>query len=170
MRRRLIVVRWTEKIPEAEQREFEEFVAELLTEGPAILNWLIEGAIDYLHNGLFVADADREFTESYFEEMDPVGQFIAACVAPETDHHEKARDVFNAYVAWALANAKLPMKETRFGRIARKKLTRDDTGRYHVYRDVRLHNVPERPADSDLQRSAAVASMGPAPPAEEIAF
>lgn len=145
MRRRLIMMEWTETIPEAEQRDFEEFVSELLTEGPAILNWLIAGALDYLQNGLVIAEGDRAYTAEFFDEMDPVGQFVAGCVEACAGSHEKARDVYNAYVAWSMANAKKPMSESRFGRIMKKKVTRDDSGRVHMYRDVKLHDVPERP-------------------------
>jgi putative DNA primase/helicase len=158
MRRRLIVMHWTEVIPESEQRDFEEFVADLLTEAPAILNWLIDGALDYLANGLVVGEEDREYTEGYFNEMDPVGQFVRACVRELADHHEKARDVYNAYVAWSMANSKRPMSEARFGRIAKKTMKRDDSGRVHVYRNVELHDVPERPNEGGAVHAHAHAS------------
>jgi putative DNA primase/helicase len=167
MRRRLIVIHWTQVIPESEQRDFEEFVSEMLTDGPAILNWLIAGALDYLENGLVIAEEVRAFTESYFDEMDPAGQFGSACLAAERDHHEKARDVYNAYVAWSEANAKKPMSEARFGRIMKKKFTRDDKKRVHLYLNVRLHDVPERPGDHGAHDGA----YGAMPPdAGEIAF
>lgn len=147
MRRRLILAHWTETIAEAEQKDFQEFVTDLLTEGPAILSWLIAGALDYLAHGLVVDEADRAGTQSYFGEMNPVGQFAAACLAAEPGRNEKARDVYNSYVAWSLANAKKPMSEARFGRTLKKTHPRDDTGRVHVYVDVRLHDVPEPPQD-----------------------
>jgi putative DNA primase/helicase len=171
MRRRLIVIHWTQVIPESEQRDFEEFVSELLLDGPAILNWLIEGALDYLRNGLFVAEEVRTFTESYFDEMDPAGQFVSACLAEEREHHEKARDVYNAYTAWSEANAKKPMTEARFGRIMKKKITRDDTKRVHMYMNVRLHDVPERPSEHASHDGAHGGNYGPEPPpAGEISF
>jgi putative DNA primase/helicase len=142
MRRRLIYMHWDQVIPEAEQRDFEELVAELLEEAPAILNWLIAGALDYLAHGLFIAEEVRSFTQAAFDEMDPVGQFVAACVNFLDGKSVKAREMYLAYVAWAQANSIPPMKETRFGRIAKKKMLRDDTKRVHVYVGVELHDVP----------------------------
>lgn len=147
MRRRLIYMEWTETIPESEQRDFEEFVSELLQEGPAILNWLIEGALDYLANGLFIAEEVRAFTQEQFDELDPVGQFVAAHVTFAEGKTVKAREMYLAFTAWCMANSIPPMKETRFGRIAKKKMTRDDSKRVHVYVGVELHDVPERPSD-----------------------
>jgi putative DNA primase/helicase len=98
--------------------------------------------------------------------MDPVGQFAAACLAPSTGHKEKARDVFNAYVAWSLANARRPMSETKFGRILKKKHPRNDDGAVHFYLDVQLHDVPLRPEQPG-------GPPGPTPPAfaaEDIVF
>jgi len=59
MRRRLLVAVWTEVIALEEQKDLEEVVADLLTEAPAILNWLIAGALDYLNSGLCVAGRRR---------------------------------------------------------------------------------------------------------------
>jgi putative DNA primase/helicase len=161
MRRRLVVAQWTETIPEGEQRDFQEFVTELLTEGPAILNWLIEGATDFLANGLVVDEGDRAVTLSYFNEMNPVGQFATACLRPEDGQAEKARDVYNAYVNWSLANAKKPMSEARFGRTLKKTHPRDDTGRVHMYVNVRLHDVPDPPPERGASHS---------PHHQEVAF
>lgn len=148
MRRRLILVEWTETIPEAEQRDIEEVIADLLEEASGILNWLIEGALDYLNNGLVIADEIRIGTQAHIDELDPVGQFARACVEPVPGESVQARNMYLAYCAWSITNAKKPMSEARFGRIMPKKFPRDDSGRRHLYVDVRLHDVPELPSQS----------------------
>src|SRR5262249_35859529 len=74
--RRILVMHWTETIAAEEQRNFEDVVCELTAEAPAILNWLIAGALDYLNAGFYVANDVKAATQDYRDEMDTVGQFI----------------------------------------------------------------------------------------------
>lgn len=151
MRRRLLVVEWPVKIAEEEQRDFDIVVGELLEEASGILNWLIDGAIDYLENGLFVSEETRANTEDYFDEMDPTAMFIRDCVNVAQGESVGARAMYHAYKAHCEANARRPIFETKFGRIMKKKFKRDDK-RTHKYLDVALHDVPEtsaKPAETD---------------------
>jgi putative DNA primase/helicase len=56
--------------------------------------------------------------------------------------------MYQAYKAWCEVNGIAKMFETKFGRIMKKKLKRDDTGRVHFYVDVALHDVPQNPSQS----------------------
>lgn len=154
MQRRLLKVEWSVTIPEDEQRDLDIVIAELMKEAPGILNWLIEGALDYLENGLVVAEEIRADTREYFEEMDPTAHFVRDCVAVEEGHSEQARVMYEAYKAHCTANARHPVQETRFGRTLKKKFKRDDTGRRHVYLNVRLRDVPEISQQSGHAASA----------------
>lgn len=77
--RRLLLVPFSVQIPE-EQRDL-EMVDKLLTEGPGILNWMIEGLLDYLANGLQEPDMVLEATKKFRQESDPVGAFLTDCTA-----------------------------------------------------------------------------------------
>jgi putative DNA primase/helicase len=140
--RRMLVMHWTETIATAEQRNFEDVVRELLTEAPAILNWLIAGAVDYLNSGFFIAEDVRAATQDYRDEMDSVGQFIRDHVESAAGVTVQARAMYDAYVAWCKVNAKHPCYETKFGRVMKTRFKRDDTARIRVYCGVRLHDVP----------------------------
>lgn len=143
--RRMLVVHWDQTIAEAERREFEIVVNEFVAEGPGILNWLIEGAEDFLSNGLYVAPAIREATTAYQTDMDPIGEFLAACVEHAPGQHIPARTLYEAYVSWSMANVKRPKTETKFGRVVPTKLAREDRRTGKTYIDCRLHDVPARP-------------------------
>lgn len=136
--RRVLVMPWTVTIPEERRRDFDDLVADLLTERAGILNWLIEGACDALANGLYVAPAARFATDAYRDEMDQVGGFIKRCVVRETGSKVQARVMYQAYVAWAKANAMAPRHETKFGRDAVKHLAREK-GAVRFYLDCRLN-------------------------------
>lgn len=144
--RRMLLVHWDQTIPEAEQRDLEPFVADLVaSDAPGILAWLIAGALDYLQNGLFVAEDVRAQTDAYHEEMDPIGEFWSMCVRRAPGQWVQASDLYQAYVRWSEANAKRARTNTKFGRTIKdrvKKTTRD--GRIY-YEDIELHDVPKPP-------------------------
>lgn len=142
MRRRLLVVEWPIKIPEAEQRDFDIVVGELMEEASGILNWMIDGAIDYLENGLVVSEDTKTSTDEYFDEMDPTAMFIRDCIVEQAGESVGARAMYLAYKAHCEANARRAIFETKFGRIMKKKFKRDDK-RTHKYLDVTLRDVPQ---------------------------
>ena len=135
--RRIVVMPWTVTIPEGRRREFDEIVADLLTERSGILNWLIAGACDALANGLYVAKAARAATDAYRGDMDQIGEFLQRCIIREPGSKVQARHMYRAYQAWATANALKPRSETTFGRDAAKHIVREN-GAVRFYVDCRL--------------------------------
>jgi putative DNA primase/helicase len=149
MRRRLAIVEWSVKLAEEKHRDFEEVVSEIVAGGSGILNWLIEGALDFLNNGFILSEDVLQTTAEHFAEMDPVGQFHDAHVREDVGGPGvPARQMFLAYKSWSEVNGKSHMHETRFGRTMKKKIRRDDSGRVHIYVGVALHDVPENPTTS----------------------
>lgn len=144
MRRRLVIVKWSVTLAEEKHRDFEEVVGGIVAEGSGILNWLIAGALDFLNSGLMISEEVAATTAAHFAEMDPCGQFGDAHVRPDPGGAGvTARAMYEAYKAFCDANGMAKMHETRFGRTMKKKFTRDDTKRVHVYVDVALHDVPQ---------------------------
>lgn len=100
--RRVMLVPFDVQIPEEERRDFEEFVAALLAEGPGVLNWLIEGLLDYLESGLQIPAAIADATKSYREESDPMQVFLDKCcevTGLETDF-TRTRDLVDGFQFW----------------------------------------------------------------------
>ena len=87
--RRLMLVNWPVQIP-ADRRN-PRLAAELAQEGPGILNWLIEGLLSVLENGLAPPAAVRVATEEYRRESDPVGEFLMACCVISGDSADTTR-------------------------------------------------------------------------------
>ena len=144
--RRLLVVHWDQTIPEAERGDFETVVAGFVNEeGPGILNWLIEGVCDFLANGLVIADSVRADTKDYRDDMDPVGEFLTACVKVSVGGRVQAHSMYEGYVSWSLANAKRPLSQTRFGKRLKQLYERSEIGGRLYYQGCELHDVPDRP-------------------------
>ncbi|PZQ18938.1 MAG: hypothetical protein DI565_00600 [Ancylobacter novellus] len=156
--RRMAVVEWPVTLAAERQRNFADVVGEFMEEASGILNWLIEGAVAYLAEGLHEPDAVKAATQDYRDEMDPIGLFVAACVVAAPGGSVTGREMYEAYKAWSEASGLRPRSETIFGKVMKTKLKRED-GRVRTYRDVALVDVPERahghspPGDGGAPRS-----------------
>lgn len=144
--RRMLVVHWDQTIPEDERGDFETVVGRFVhREGPGILNWMVQGVCDYLAHGLVIADAVRADTKDYRDDMDPVGEYIAACVSGVPGRKVQAHAMYEAYVSWSMANAKKPVSLMRLGKRMKQSFEKSEIGGRIWYQDCDLHDVPERP-------------------------
>lgn len=100
------------------KRVNKKLTAELKAEWPQILQWMIDGAVIWHHQGeLRVPKAVRAATEEYFGEEDIVGQFIAECC--DTSHHtqfEATVDLFEAWTNWATHQGEMLRTQTWLSR------------------------------------------------------
>lgn len=72
--RRLLLVPFTVEIPDAKRDR--KIVARLKKEAPGILNWAIEGCLEWQASGLDAPESVKMATAEYQEEEDLIGQFI----------------------------------------------------------------------------------------------
>jgi len=145
--RRMKLVPWEVTIPEAERRDMELVLGEFLDEAPGILNWLIEGALAYLHDGLIVPGEIRQATEAYRDEMDPVGEFLKACIESAPGEEVAARLLYDTYTAWCRDNSVRPFSEKGFASIMLQKGYHKKELRIRKYCDIRILYSPE---DNDV--------------------
>jgi putative DNA primase/helicase len=87
---------------------------------PGILNWVVEGAKDFLEHGLGQPKAMRAELEEYREEVDPVIQFVnesaeEGVLTLGDDQEMSFTQAYAVYVAWARNNNMMPMGKNRFG-------------------------------------------------------
>lgn len=100
--RRVKLVPFTEQIPEGERRPKQEMDDMLFEEAPGILNWMIEGALNYLEGGLMEPASVRSATQELREESDPYGAFLddACIVSGEADDRIGSAELVNAFHFW----------------------------------------------------------------------
>jgi putative DNA primase/helicase len=152
--RRMAVVHWPVKVPEAERREFEDMLNYFKPEYSGILNWLIEGVRIYLQEGLVIPEAVRTATQEYRDDMDRTSAFVARCIVRDEDAPPiQAKVLYAAYCRFTEDEGGKPMNPTAFGRAMAKKFKKETSG-YVQYLGIRLRDVPE-PRRED----------GPSPPA-----
>ena len=140
-------------IPDAEQdRQLPE---KLRAELPGILAWAVEGARLWQTEGLGLPDEVRAAIADYRSEMDTLGAFLREqCVAGAAAARFPARELYQAYEAWAHAGGDKPMKERTFSaRLTERGLTKKHIEQGKVWLGLRLRSAAdtgpgwESPAD-----------------------
>jgi putative DNA primase/helicase len=87
----------------------------LRAELPGILNWAIEGCLEWQHGGLQAPAAVIEATSSYRQEQDHVGRFLADCCELGDDRSVAAKDLRTAYETWCDENGERPWSAKAIG-------------------------------------------------------
>lgn len=136
--RRLLIVPWTVQIPENERRPFDQVMADFDGERSGILNWLIDGAVMYLEEGLnkFIPPVVREFTGDYQEDRSPVHNFAEACLEPRPGERIKGKTMYDAFKHWCEESGINPFNQTTFGNQLREMGYKKHRGRVYEYLDV----------------------------------
>jgi putative DNA primase/helicase len=103
-------------------------------EGPAILAWMVRGAVDVLENGLHVPECVKPATKDYEQNEDSIPQFIDECCQRVSgDFKLPSGVVYQRYVEWCRENGITPKSNSVFGRDLanhRVKVGRSDGKRY----------------------------------------
>jgi len=97
-------------------REDKRLKAVLQDELPGILNWAIEGCLQWQEDGLEFPASVLNATNEYRSESDQTARFIAECCVTGDYAQAKARTLYAAYRRWAEEGGEHPVTETSFGR------------------------------------------------------
>jgi putative DNA primase/helicase len=100
--RRIKLVPFAVQIPEAERIAKQELDDLLFAEAPGVLNWMVEGALNYLEIGLQEPSAVRDATAALRAELDYYGTFLLETCVVSGDPRDKmpAADLVNAFHFW----------------------------------------------------------------------
>ena len=113
--RRLTVVPFNAVISQADARQ--NYAGELAREtGPAILSWIIQGAVSFVQAGckLHLSTATTSATEDYRARENWLENFIDERCIREPNARVGARELYNAYRAWAQENGEYVRREADF--------------------------------------------------------
>ena len=72
--------------------------------GPAILRWIVDGAVAWQREGLGIPTAVRTSCEDYAVEMDSYGAFVAECCVVEEGTYISKKTLREVYEAWCREN------------------------------------------------------------------
>jgi len=74
----------------------------LRAEHEGILNWCVQGAVEWYKNGLQTPTEIQQATNDYRSEQDILGQFLEDVCEIGTDFKVKSADIYKAYEIWAI--------------------------------------------------------------------
>jgi putative DNA primase/helicase len=98
--RRVRLVPFKHRVPEADRDRHLD--AKLVEELPGILNWALEGAVEWLHYGLKAPPEVLLATGSYRDDMDVVAMFLKDCTIEEPDGKVAEQMLYVAYRDWCM--------------------------------------------------------------------
>lgn len=147
--RRLRIIPFTYRVPDEHRVEGLEKIL-VQEEGPGILNWIIQGAIKALADGLQDPPEVRAATAQYSQEEDTLGRFLTeTCQRGDPGHlRVDTRHIMDAYSKWCRENHEQELTPQMFGRRIRNQYgigqTRANGQRY--YTGIALQADPDEPA------------------------
>jgi putative DNA primase/helicase len=141
--RRIRLIPFTVTIPveERDGRLGDKLRAEL----SGILNWAIEGCLEWQAGGLGVPEVIRTATEEYRQEQDVLGQFIEDRCVVDTQGWASSSVLYKAYGGWCDESGSKAITVQAFGRRLTERGFSTDRGRdgKRIWRGVRLRGSDE---------------------------
>ncbi|MFD7990762.1 phage/plasmid primase, P4 family [Streptomyces mexicanus] len=131
--RRLRLLPFQYKVPEEKKIDG---LADILVaeEGPGILAWIIQGAVEHFAHGLREPQSVKAATAAYAAEEDHIGRFLEECCTrgPAAHMRTETGRVRAAYEAWCHSEGEQAMDARTFGRElkARGIVRKPSSGRY----------------------------------------
>jgi len=105
IRRRLHLIPFTVTIPQAERDlNLEE---KLRGEWPGILQWAIEGTLEWRCGGLSPPAAVLEATDEYLNAEDDIGSWLGECCLEQADAQETSSALYGSWKGWAEQTGKI---------------------------------------------------------------
>lgn len=141
-RRRLQIVPFTATIPPIERDP--QLTEQLLTERDGILGWAIEGCLAWQTFGLQPPARVQKLANSYLENQDAVGRFIAECCSASPTASVGSSDLFHAWEKWARCQAEPGGSQRAF--VQQLQLRGFDADRTATKRVIRGLNLNDRMA------------------------
>jgi putative DNA primase/helicase len=113
MLRRVMIVPMNHKVPPAEQIEdlSDRMIAE---EGPAILQWLIDGCLAWGQQGMAPPEAVQHQTEKYKDTQDVLGQWISEQCELDSASVTTRRDLYTDWRIWCRGGSLDPGDDKSF--------------------------------------------------------
>lgn len=111
--RRIMTIPFTVVIPENEMDK--GLKDKLKLELPGILNWAVQGCLDWQKIGLAPPKEISRATDEYKAEMDVLGNFIEDCCVLKPHSTVSKTEFYDIYDKWCIQNKEQPISKKAFG-------------------------------------------------------
>src|SRR5271166_958964 len=113
-RRRFHLIPFTVTIP-ADKRD-QDLPEKLVPEWPGILNWALQGCLEWQRMGLATPQAVRDASEAYFAEEDLISNWIEECCAVDNCYSELSSVLYRSWKKWADERGEYPGSNKAFSK------------------------------------------------------
>ena len=136
--RRIHLIPFTVTIPPEEQDG--NLREKLRQELPGILNWALQGCLNWQKNGLQPPEEVTMATAEYRADMDVLVDFLGDYCEVKQGVSVKKIDLYNAYVNWCQQNSEEPIKINPFGTkmIEKGFNPKDKSGNVRIWKGIQL--------------------------------
>ena len=140
--RRIRLVPFTVRIqPEMQDKHLAE---KLLGKLPGVLNFAVQGCLDWQRDGLRPPVEVTSATAEYREENDQVGRFTGECCVTGDCFQVQARPLYRKYISWTTGVGEKPLSETAFAqRMAERGFDKKHTKPGNIYKGIDLAKPEE---------------------------
>jgi putative DNA primase/helicase len=87
----------------------------LMGEGPAILHWMMRGAVEWASEGLAVPSSVRRASDEYMADHDDLTLWMDECCVREPEAQDRASHLYQCFSAWKAARGELATSMTAWG-------------------------------------------------------
>lgn len=124
--RRIRLIPFMVTITEAERDP--HLTQKLRDELPGILNWALEGCLEWQLNGLGEPAKVRDATQTYRSEMDVLGEFFSETCEIKPSQWVTARALYMTYSQWCEEMGERPLSQRAFGLRLKERGFQQDRG------------------------------------------
>jgi len=110
----------------------------LLAELPGILNWAIQGCIEWQRDGLGTPDEVAEATNEYRHDEDSLRDFLEECCIVHENASQQMKEVYKAYSEWCQQNGEHPMNSRNLSKELKRRGFQSERGTGGYYYWLRL--------------------------------
>jgi putative DNA primase/helicase len=112
IRRRFNLLPFTVTIPKAERDE--RLTEKLRDEWPGILQWMIDGCLEWQEHKLAPPKAVSDATTAYLEAEDAIAAWIEDCADRDANAWESSNNLFTSWSAWATKTGEYVGQQKKF--------------------------------------------------------
>jgi putative DNA primase/helicase len=144
--RRIRLVPFAVRIPD--ERKDPELPSKLAAELPGILHWAMEGCSAWREDGLSIPEQVKEATAEYRDQMDTLGEFLAARCVTGSNLSVTTAKLYNTYVGWSNRRNEKPISQKALGlRLSERGFTKGKVGQDRGWTGLRLKMAVELRTD-----------------------
>jgi len=108
---RLPLIEFSQRFPRDDPQTDKDLPSKLKNELSGILNWALQGCVEWQRDGLQKPSAVKDATSEYRREMDILGEFLAECCCLGDQFQTGATRLFERFSRWGGK-----ISQTKFGR------------------------------------------------------